>query len=497
MSELLPSREAARIRTSLVDYLTTTFALSDAEAQHSLQGFLNDPDEGIFRGPYARVRVPFRAATEGWRDELGWYEGYTPYGHQAEAFRRLSSANYGTQPDGTEKTAPLPTLVVTGTGSGKTEAFLYPILDHVLRAQAAGDTGVKALILYPMNALANDQARRIAGMITEHDALRGIRAAVYTGESQTGPTKVAGDRLISDRTTIRTNPPDILLTNYKMLDQLLLRGPDQQLIDAMATSLQYLVLDEFHTYDGAQGTDVSMLIRRLGLAMKRNQWFEGDDANGAPLGRVTPVATSATLGDGTDTTSMREFAETVFGIPFDEDSVVGETRQSVRGWRNDALAHGTPHGGEPARLNRHLVAEIAALPASVDSSSAGDTAAAVLSRLFVDGASVDWNALSDDDLLASLASHDLLYSLAQRAGDAVGLDELADEMLDAGSRKRRDIRDPPRPAPRVPHARPRGAQPRARPRRAPRALHRCPPLDPRAHPHRSRRVHAAALLVGR
>src|SRR5690606_15008782 len=106
--------------------------------------------------------------------------------------------------------------------------------------------------------------------------------------------------------------------------------------------------------------------------------------------------------------------------------------QSVRGWRNEALAHGTPHGGEPARLNRHLVADIAALPASVDSSSAAEAASAVLSRLFADGDGVDWNALRADDLLASLASHDLVYSLARRAGAATGLDELADEMLDAG-----------------------------------------------------------------
>lgn len=431
MSELLPSREASRIRASLVDYLTTTFALSDGEAQHALQEFLNDPEEGIFRGPYVRARVPFRPATEGWRDYLVWYEGHTPYGHQAEAFRRLSTANYGAQPDGTEKTAPLPTLVVTGTGSGKTEAFLYPILDHVLRAQAAGDTGVKALILYPMNALANDQARRIAEMITEHEALRGVRAAVYTGESQTGPTKVTGHQLISDRAAIRTNPPDILLTNYKMLDQLLLRGADQQLIDAMATSLQYLVLDEFHTYDGAQGTDVAMLIRRLGLAMKRNQWF-GDDNHDAPLGRVTPVATSATLGDEGDTTSMREFAETVFGIPFDDDSVVRETRQSIRGWRAEALAHGTPNGGEPVGLNSHLVAAIADLPGETETSSAAEAATAVLTRLFADGGSVEWNALSDVDLLASIASHDFVYSLAHNASAAISIDDLADAMLPKG-----------------------------------------------------------------
>ena len=270
MSELLPSREAAQIRTALTDYLTTTFALSHLDAQRALTEFLTDPGSGIFRGPFVRARVPFRAAEDGWQGSLGWYEGHTPYGHQAEAFRRLSSANLGEQPDGSIKEHPLPTLVVTGTGSGKTEAFLYPILDHVLREKVAGREGVKALILYPMNALANDQARRIAEMIRGHDSLKGIRAALYTGEQGGAKrTRVTADGLINHRETIRDDAPDILLTNYKMLDQVLLRPADRPLVEAMAQGLQYLVLDEFHTYDGAQGTDVAMLLRRLGLALRR------------------------------------------------------------------------------------------------------------------------------------------------------------------------------------------------------------------------------------
>ena len=74
-------------------------------------------------------------------------------------------------------------MVTTGTGSGKTEAFLYPILDHVQRANRAGVTGTKALILYPMNALANDQAKRLTEMLTGNPELAGVSAALYTGES--------------------------------------------------------------------------------------------------------------------------------------------------------------------------------------------------------------------------------------------------------------------------------------------------------------------------
>ena len=120
-----------------------------------------------------------------------------------------------------------------------------------------------------MNALASDQASRLASLITKDPALAGVRAAIYTGDSSASPRKhVTADSLITDRYVIRDNPPDILLTNYKMLDQLLLRPEDRELWRASAGSLTYLVLDEFHTYDGAQGTDVAMLLRRLGLTLR-------------------------------------------------------------------------------------------------------------------------------------------------------------------------------------------------------------------------------------
>ena len=314
MSELLPSAQAREIRDGLLDYLTTTFALADPDARLALAEFLSDREHGIFKGPYLRLRLPFRAAADGWQSILGWDIGLTPYGHQAAAFARLSSADLG--PD---KPRPLPTLVTTGTGSGKTEAFLYPILDHVLRARRDGVAGMKALILYPMNALANDQAKRLADLLTTRDELAGITAALYTGQEGPERTRISADGLITDRAIIRDEAPDILLTNYKMLDQLLLRYEDRTLWQQSAASLQYLVLDEFHTYDGAQGTDVAMLLRRLGLTLKSHL---PDGALTAaelarPLGRVTPVATSATLGDQSDPAAMIGFARTVFGDDFD------------------------------------------------------------------------------------------------------------------------------------------------------------------------------------
>ena len=227
-----------------------------------------------------------------------------PYLHQVQAWHRLNSHGR----------APEPTLITTGTGSGKTEAFLIPVLDHCRRERAAGNLGVKAVLLYPMNALAADQANRINDLLTAHD-LPGVTAGLYVGEQP----DTSYQRVLTDRADIRRARPDILITNYKMLDLLLQRADDLPLWDG--ADLRYIVVDEFHTYDGAQGTDVAMLLRRLAAVV-------GNPEPGNPLGRICPVATSATLGEAGNTDRIREVAGQVFGVPFAADSVIGERRQS-------------------------------------------------------------------------------------------------------------------------------------------------------------------------
>ncbi|MFC1436951.1 DEAD/DEAH box helicase [Streptacidiphilus sp. N1-10] len=352
---MLPSLAADDLRRALATYLTTSFALADDDVREELEAFLERPESRLFRGPYLRVRTPFRDARAGWEKSLDWWpKGFRPYTHQATAWQRLSSKSGHT---------PQPTIVTTGTGSGKTESFLVPILDHCARAKAAGVKGVKALLLYPMNALADDQARRIDEFLATNPALSALTAGIYiggaagnrtpadedenapgsyareTGATAIKPTELSpSSRLMTDREAIRATPPDIILTNYKMLDLLLQRVSDVPLWQD--GGLTYVVLDEFHTYDGAQGTDVAMLLRRLGAAT-------GKAEPGKPLGTITPVATSATLGgtpsaddgltavhataDGpqkSDRELLREFAEKVFGMPFPDDSLIGEDRQS-------------------------------------------------------------------------------------------------------------------------------------------------------------------------
>ena len=433
MSELLPTRQAEQIQSGLLDYLTTTFALADPDARRALTDFLTEPASGIFKGPYLRLRLPFQPAAEGWEKLLSWAPPYSPYRHQAEAFARLSSIDGAGAPQ-----RPAPTLVTTGTGSGKTEAFLFPILDHVLRARRNAVPGIKALILYPMNALANDQAARLAQLITALPELAGITAGLYTGQQDAVRTVVTAEGLITDRTVIRDTPPDILLTNYKMLDQLLLRHDDRALWEQSATSLQYLVLDEFHTYDGAQGTDVAMLLRRLGITLKAS-WPTGEgalpsgltDADRArPLGRITPVATSATLGDKGDPQAMIDFATTVFGEPFDPSMVIGESRLSLPEWAGTAApARVAAAGLTPVALSDLEHRELAErLDTATDSAELAETFLAAafgttrteLRRLLNEGALT---------LLDLTQTHPGVHALVGATADAQALDVLAAELF--------------------------------------------------------------------
>ncbi len=139
-------------------------------------------------------------------------------------------------------------VLTTGTGSGKSLSYFIPIVDRVLRAGSGN--GLKAIVVYPMNALCNSQLEALDGFFGKFDS-KPVTYKRYTGQETE-----------EERQQIRANPPDILLTNYVMLELILTRSEDKSLLDK-ASDLEFLVLDELHTYRGRQGADVAMLTRRV------------------------------------------------------------------------------------------------------------------------------------------------------------------------------------------------------------------------------------------
>jgi hypothetical protein len=224
--------------------------------------------------------------------------------HQVDAFRAAGRGNY---------------VLTTGTGSGKSLGYIVPIVDHVLRA--GSDGSVKAIVVYPMNALANSQYNELEKFIVAGftPGAAPVRFARYTGQERA-----------EEREALLAAPPDILLTNFVMLELVLTRVRDRRLVRA-ARDLRFLVLDELHTYRGRQGADVALLVRRL------------REACDAP--RLTCVGTSATLATrGTFAEQQQAIAEvagTLFGSPVECDAVIGETlvRATAELENGPALGH--------------------------------------------------------------------------------------------------------------------------------------------------------------
>ena len=291
------------------DAVRTAFHPTTSGFHGLIERFLSER-ERLLKGPYISVALPFRQGERhDWFPEIPL--GFSPYRHQEKAFQRLHPSS------------PCNTLVATGTGSGKTECFLLPVLEHCRQQHAQGRKGVKAILIYPMNALASDQARRIADLVHTIPSLAGVQAGLYIGASDEHPTAVmTPDSVITDKAALHKAPPDILLTNYKQLDYLLLQPHVQGLwqhntpcLDGSSV-LRYLVVDEFHTFDGAQGTDLACLIRRLRSRLH------------CPGEALICVGTSATLGGSQSRHNIRDYAGQIFAAQFDAAGLIEEERLS-------------------------------------------------------------------------------------------------------------------------------------------------------------------------
>ncbi len=216
-------------------------------------------------------------------------------------------------------------ILTSGTGSGKSLTYIVPIVDHVLRHGSG--RGIQAIVVYPMNALANSQFDELQKF---------LEYGFSEGHSPVSFARYTGQENEDERVAIQNNPPDILLTNYMMLELLLTRRQDQSIV-RHAQGLKFIVFDEIHTYRGRQGADVAMLIRRT------KQTLNAQNA--------ICIGTSATMASGKNLQDQKvvvaEVARKMFATSFDVSQVVGETLarrthdydwELAESWRALALA---------------------------------------------------------------------------------------------------------------------------------------------------------------
>ena len=322
------------------------------------------------------------------------------HAHQEQAIRKVTAGRN--------------VIVATGTGSGKTESFLVPILNELFAESARGELGpgVRALLLYPMNALANDQIKRLRAIL-EHaphitfgryvgDTKESERDAVESFAKLNPGEQMLPNELLSRR-AMRATPPHLLLTNYAMLEYLLLRPADIELFEGdSGGSWKFLVLDEAHVYDGAKAAEVAMLLRRLHdrVAGERSQQY---------------IATSATVGD--KDTDVTDFAHRLFDASF--EWVPGDPRRQdlVRASRVDLPK--PPFWGPLA-------------PATyVEIANSADPAQELIRRGSAEGATKPPRAAGD------ILAHELRMSrLRELLADGPHMaDELADMLFDPDDRR--------------------------------------------------------------
>ncbi len=196
-----------------------------------------------------------------------------------------------------------PYVLTTGTGSGKSMAYIVPAVDYILRTGTG--QGIKAIVVYPMNALANSQREELDKFLNRGSD--GEKSAVSFG-------RYTGQEGEQEREALLNNPPDILLTNYVMLELILTRIREGKLVEH-AGKLRFLVFDELHTYRGRQGADVAMLIRRCREAFQSKA--------------MRCVGTSATMASAGSTTEqsriVAEVASKIFGEDVPSSNVIGES----------------------------------------------------------------------------------------------------------------------------------------------------------------------------
>lgn len=426
---LNPVSFTEKVVDDFLRYQLTAYPFADRDLLEQMRRLLSLEETRrtpLLRGPFISLSRAFRrgaAVRELVREGLLHSHLATlipydhVYGHQEKAIRALARRET--------------TLVSTGTGSGKTECFLYPIISRCLTLRDEGaPPGVTAVLVYPMNALAEDQLDRLRDLL----AGSGISFGMYVGKTPETDGAVPGDppgkhasradyqhevararkekRSVKvrppeercSREAMRKSPPRLLLTNVKQLELLLTRQTDVELFDG--ARLEFLVFDEAHTFSGANGAETACLIRRL-------RSFCGRGAEDSVC-----VATSATIADperGKD--AGKEFAARFFGVDASSVSLVGEEYEADAWAAERKASEAMP--GDPA----------AHLKAILDAVDAGDSAGAKLQKAFAGMSGEKLPAKGwEEALFDSLAKNEVVYQLADELSHARALDALVKEM---------------------------------------------------------------------
>jgi ATP-dependent helicase YprA (DUF1998 family) len=364
---LNPITYTEQVVSDFLRYQLGTFAFADKGLYDQMRALLNLEQTRatpLMKGPYISLSRTFRKGasldqlvTEGiLHPHIRQLSPYpTVYGHQEQAFRSIHAGRT--------------TLVATGTGSGKTECFLLPIVSRCLKLRDANaEEGITAVIVYPMNALAEDQLQRMREML----AGTGVSFGMYVGKTPDREENITGVRLPAgssqadyaakleevrrkkldvavhpseervSRDEMRTSgkQPRILLTNVRQLELLLTRQRDLELFDK--ARLEFLVFDEAHTFSGAQGAETACLIRRL------RAYCDKDETS------TTCIATSATIADPVNGLEAgRTFASRFFGVAGASVELVGEAYEADV-WGEPRQASGSLSGDQSVQLQTLL-----------------------------------------------------------------------------------------------------------------------------------------------
>ena len=378
-------------RNTLIRYLLDSYPLKDPHLRAGFRELLEEPGT-ITQEPYLEGTQPYkpgctlRDLVEQGSLHPGVLQIFPPdrrlYSHQESAIRNAV--------DGKN------IVVVTGTGSGKTECFSIPMINTLLANKASG---VQVLILYPMNALVNDQVKRLRVLLCRQTSAQPIRSGFYTSRTKTKSSDAeqslreeldAADpeelrELLTDeqrnelknarhsdlvraalqriqpiqalsREEIWEKPPQILVTNYSMLEHMLVRPRERSAIFERSSNLRMVVVDEAHTYSGSTGSEVAILLRRFKAAVGVTQ-----------RGQIQGIATSASLGDLSlpeTSQSILSFASNLLDERFDE--IISGQRTDI----DDRL--GDPYSISEIGSNEEVYAILEALNLPLQSSSIDD-----------------------------------------------------------------------------------------------------------------------------